>query len=110
MQLEFDLSASKAARDRGAGLAEDHAGPTWNQRAVEIALSFLKAAGPDGAMFEDIRSYASLLGLPEPPHPNAWGAVALSMSRRKLIVKTGVWINSSSVAAHARAAPIWRLA
>ena len=110
MQLEFDLSASKAARDRGAGLAEDHAGATWNERAIEIALSFLKASGPEGALFEDIRSYASLLGLPEPPHPNAWGAVALSMSKRKLIVKTGVWIQCRSERSHACSAPMWRLA
>lgn len=108
-QLSFDLSNSRTQRDSGAGLASDNAGQTWNERATEIALSFFRAAGHDGSLFEDVRAYAELIGLPAPPSPNAWGAVALSMSKRKLIVKTGQWVNCRSVKSHACSAPLWRI-
>lgn len=107
MQLSIDFS--QEARDRGAGLASDNAGLTWNERATEIALSFFRAAGSEGALFEDVRAYAEVVGLPEPPSPNAWGAVALAMSKRKQIVKTGVWVNCKSVKSHACSAPLWRI-
>lgn len=106
---QMDIDFSRSARDHGAGLAADNAGQTWNERATEIALSFFRASGHDGALFEDARAYAELLGLPAPPSPNAWGAVALSMSKRKLIVKTGVWVNCKSVKSHACSAPLWRI-
>lgn len=106
-QMSIDFSRSE--RDRGAQLASDNAGKTWNERATEIALSFLRASGHDGALFEDVRAYAELLGLPAPPSPNAWGAVALSMSKRKLIIKTGQWVNCKSVKSRACSAPLWRI-
>lgn len=108
-QMTIDFNQSLSSRDRGAALASDNAGQTWNERATEIALSFFRAAGHDGALFEDVRAYAELLGLPAPPSPNAWGAVALAMSKRKLIVKTGVWLNCRSVKSHACSAPLWRI-
>lgn len=108
-QLAFDLSVSLSARDRGAGLAQDNAGETWNKRASEIALSFFHRAGDDGALFEDVREYATLLGLPAPPSPNAWGAVALTLSRQGFIEKTGVYRQSRAEKSHARAQPVWRI-
>jgi len=107
VQMSLDLSA--ALRDHGAGVALNNAGASWNDRACEIALAFFKSAGEDGALFEDVRAYAELIGLPFPPSPNSWGAVALSMSKRNIIIKTGKWLNSRSVKSHARAQPIWRL-
>ena len=109
VQMSFDLSVGQVLRDQGAGAALDNAGDSWNERACQIALAFFKSAGEDGALFEDVRAYAELIGLPFPPSPNSWGAVALSMSKRKIIVKTGTWLNSRSVKSHARAQPIWRL-
>lgn len=108
-QLTFDLTQSKAGRDRGAGLALDNAGQTWNERASELALSFFKAAGPEGALFEEARNYATLFDLPPPPSHNAWGAVCLSLSKRGLIVKTGAYANSKTVSSHAHASPMWRI-
>lgn len=107
MQLSIDFS--RDARDRGAGLASDNAGMTWNERATKIAYAFFRAAGEDGALFEDVRAYAEVLGLPEPPSPNAWGAVALAMSKRGQIVRTGSYAQSKSVKSHARAQPLWRI-
>lgn len=104
----FDLELGRSGRDHGAGLASDNAGKTWNERAMEIALSFFRV-NPYGGLFEDVREYASQLGHPEPPSPNAWGAVALAMSKRKLIVKTGEWRQSKYAKSHARSQPVWRL-
>jgi len=108
-QLSFDLSQARSRRDQGTGTALDNAGETWHERARELALSFFKAAGHDGALFEDVRAYAEGVGLPAPPSPNSRGAVAQAMSKRGMIVKTGEWINCRSVKSHACAAPIWRI-
>lgn len=107
MQTELDLSV--ALRDRGAGLALDNAGETWNKRASEIALSFFRRVGHDGALFEEVREYAAVRGLPAPPSPNAWGAVALALSKQGAIEKTGVYMQSRAVKSHARAQPVWRI-
>lgn len=108
-QLSFDLTQSRIRRDQGAARALDNAGQTWHERASDLALFFFKSAGPEGALFEDARNYATLFDLPPPPSPNAWGAVCLSLSKRRLIVKTGAYANSKNVSSHARAQPIWRI-
>jgi len=108
--MDQDSVASAALRDEGAARALVNAGATWNERATQVALFYFRAAGWDGALFEDVRGYAEALGLPSPPSPNAWGALALSMSKTGLIKKTGVYMNSRSSRSHARAQPVWRLA
>ena len=107
-QMSFDLSAGRRSRDRGAGMAEDNSGETWNKRAIDIALSYFRA-NPDGALFEDVREYALGLGLPPPPSPNAWGAVALTLSKQGFIEKTGLYLQSRAEKSHARAQPVWRI-
>lgn len=105
--MQMDLS--KSLRDRGTTKALENAGQTWQERAQQIALGFLKACGNDGALFEEIREYATLLGLPDPPSPNAWGAVALILSKQRAIEKTGVYRASKSDRSHARSQPVWRV-
>lgn len=108
-QMSFDLSQGRTQRDTGASQALVNAGESWHDRASDLALSFFKAAGYEGSLFEEARNYATLFDLPPPPSPNAWGAVCLSLSRRGLIVKTGVYVNSKSVKSHACSAPLWRI-
>ena len=107
----FDLWSSTgiAKRDEGASRALTKAGDEWHDHATELALKFFKAAGWEGALFEDARNYATSLGLPLPPSPNAWGAICLSLSKRNFIVKTGVYANSKNVTSHGRAQPMWRI-
>lgn len=107
--MQMTLEFNRAQRDQGAAKALENAGETWNQRAASIALGFLKACGTDGALFEEVREYATLMGLPDPPSPNAWGAVALTLSKQGFIEKTGVYRASKSAKSHARAQPVWRL-
>ena len=104
-QLELGLSL----RDEGAKIALANAGEDWHTTAVAFALEYFNAAGWEGALFEDARQYATDCGLSAPPSPNAWGAVALSMSTKKLIIKTGILLPSKKVSSHARSQPVWRL-
>ncbi len=108
-QLSFDLPQGRSLRDQGTEKTLSNAGQSWHDRASDLALSFFKGAGFDGALFEDARNYATLFDLPPPPNPNAWGAVCLSLSKRNFIVKTGVYMNSKNVTSHARAQPVWRI-
>jgi hypothetical protein len=107
--MQQDLFLGKQLRDEGTQLALDHAGDNWHDAARHIALSKLKMAGPKGCLFEEIRHYATELGLPEPPSPNAWGAIALHLSKSKKIVKTGEYRNARSVRSHAHTFAVWRL-
>ena len=107
MQSAFD--SGKALRDEGAQAALKNAGETWNSMAVKLALQFFSYVGAKGALFEDVRQHAADQGFPDPPSPNAWGAVCLGMSKRRLIVKTGELRSSKAIKSHARAQPVWKL-
>lgn len=108
-QLSFDLPQGRSQRDAGASLALANAGESWHERASDLALFFFKKVGFEGALFEDARNYATLFDLPPPPSPNAWGAVCLNLSKRRMIVKTGVYAKSRNVTSHAREQPMWRI-
>lgn len=103
------MNLGKLLRDEGTALALANAGEDWHDTATALALKYFTDAGWDGALFEDARAYAMECGIGLPPSPNAWGAVALSLSTRKLITKTGVLLPSKRVSSHARSQPVWRL-
>lgn len=107
--MQQALDFSRALRDDGAARALISAGSEWHVQAVRIAVQFFEQAGHAGALFEDVRDYATQQGLASPPSPNAWGAVCLAMSKRRLIVKTGEFRASRASKSHARAQPVWRL-
>jgi len=97
-------------RDEGAAIALENAGEDWHDVATALALKYFSDVGWNGALFEDARAYAMTCGIGLPPSANAWGAVALSLSKRKLITKTGVLLPSKATKSHARSQPVWRLA
>jgi hypothetical protein len=103
------MTLGEQLRDEGAALALENAGEDWHNTATALTLKYFTEAGWDGALFEDARAYATKVGIGTPPSANAWGAVALSLSTRKLITKTGVLQSSKAVKSHARSQPVWRL-
>jgi len=103
------LDLGKFLRDEGTKIALDNAGGNWHDTAVTLAVKYLKTVGMKGALFEDVRKYAVSCGIGVPPSPNAWGAVALAMSKKEMIVKTGDFIPSKDHKSHARSQPVWRL-
>ena len=82
----------------------------WGTLATRLCREFYWQAGPTGALFEDARQYAITRGLPQPPSPNAWGAIAQRMAVEGTIVRTGQFRKSACPASHARMQPLWRLA
>jgi hypothetical protein len=104
-QLELGL----VLRDEGAKIALLNAGADWHDNAIALVLKYFAEAGWRGALFEDAREYAIRCGIGAPPSPNAWGAVALAMSKRNLITKTGAMLPSRAIRSHARSQPVWRL-
>jgi hypothetical protein len=98
----------QSLRDAGAQQALFNAGEDWHSAAEKIVLAYLKDIGYKGALFEELRLRAERNGFPGPPSPNAWGAVCLHLSKRKLIEKTGEYRSSRALKSHARAQPVWR--
>ena len=107
--MESNLDLGRALRDEGAQLALDNAGDSWHDMATALALKYFSAAGKQGALFEDARAFAMSCGISQPPSPNAWGAVALAMSKKKMIIRTGAMLPSKTAKSHARVQPVWRL-
>jgi hypothetical protein len=96
-------------RDEGIQMALDHAGDDWTWSATQIALARFKMAGDAGCLFEEARLYADSVGFPPPPSPNSWGAIAMSLSRKEKIIKTGEYRKAKSLRSHAHAFPVWRI-
>jgi len=80
-------------RDDGMKRAIDHADAViedWGVRAMNILLIYVGAmASGDHTICEDIRQYAEIRGLPNPPDKRAWGSVMTCASRRKVLRSVG---------------------
>ena len=97
-QASFDFEAGQREKKRGMEAAEEHAGPTWMDTAVEDFVDFLVLHGP--AALESWREDWINRGMPAPASVNAYGCVAQLASRRHLIVATGRWLPARSVRSH----------
>jgi hypothetical protein len=92
-------------KEIGQQLVLENAG-TWTDQAMYLLERFLKKTSVEFTM-DDFRSYASNVGLNEPHHPNAWGALFNHASSRNLIRFSGnVW-ESTRPEAHKRLIRGW---
>ena len=57
---------------------------------------------------EAFRRDALAVGLPQPTHPNAWGALFSRISRSGLVVDTGRTAKMEAPDSHARRSPVYR--
>lgn len=97
-------------RDDGAQRALDHAGSAWHGLAEYFTYRYFLHVGSAGCLFEEARAFAEGCFKGSPPSPNAWGALALSMSGKGIIEKTGERRQSASYPSnHARDAAMWRI-
>lgn len=94
--------------ENGMALVISHQTREWRDQAAEFLLDYLKVNGP--ATLDQARAYAQEIGLDNPTHPNAWGALTRTMHKRGDIVRTGEWRQSERPESHARMAPVWRAA
>lgn len=97
-------------RDTGTATALAHAGEVWSGLAQYFVYRYLLRVGNGGCLFEEARAFAEGCFKAKPPSPNAWGALALSMSSQGIIEKTGARQCSAAFPTnHARDAAVWRI-
>ena len=93
-------SRGRQLRDQGTALVWDHTPDEWR----EDALDAIAALALSGRRFtaEDVRHRVG-----DPPHPNAMGAALLTMSKRKVIVRTGTTRSPARPERHANQLAEW---
>jgi len=87
-----------ALRDEGASKVLDKAGNDWKEGAMRLIRQRFRGCEVTG---EDFRFICEAAGL-FPHHPNAWGALTLSMKRSGLLRETGQWRSPRDPKSHAR--------
>jgi hypothetical protein len=90
-------------RDQGAIKVLDRAGDEWRAGAMRLIRQRFRGCEVTG---EDFRLICEAAGL-FPHHPNAWGALTLSMKRAGLLKETGQWRNGRDPKSHARAIRVY---
>ena len=100
----FDAAESKARRDAGI---ESVTRKRWIDNAISMTND-LRGKVPEPFAVEDLRKALTEAGLEDPHHVNAWGAFGMSLSRRKMIARTGEWRHAKSKTSHARFTLLYR--
>ena len=92
-------------KEIGQQLVLENSG-SWVDQAMYLLERFIKKTIDEFTM-DDFRSYATGIGLKEPHHPNAWGALFNHAARLNMIRFSGnVW-ESSRPEAHKRLIRGW---
>lgn len=114
-QLDFlgtgkNLYQAEQNRDVGVLMSEAHANDAiekWSDMALVMIEAFLAYRTSDPFLAEDVRSFATANGLPEPPCARAWGAVIKRASDAGLIAFSG-YGKTSNPKAHRTPAALWK--
>lgn len=93
---------------RGIGRVTDHNGE-WLGNVLALVARLAILQGRDGFTVEDVRALAERRGLPEPDHPNAWGA-AMHVARRRGLIREAGYRKATRADAHARVIRAWEAA
>jgi hypothetical protein len=107
-QPELDLSV--LLRDRGMDRVTTNERLLWRARYFEELQAFLDEQGDAGVFLpEDFQRWFLARGNNKRPHhPNIWGAMWMTVVRRQLVEKTGVYRQMSTAASHGRATAEYR--
>lgn len=87
-----DYPDAEIRRDIGIGDSAAHAEfdmPGWLDDAVACVREYARTHAGLTYLAEDMRYWAKLGGLPEPPERRAWGAVIRIASKEGCIVRAG---------------------
>lgn len=104
MQTTF-LAPGIQARNQGAARVLDNAGDPWSEATRRI-ITRLAATGHRFTS-DDVRAEAQQAGIPEPHHPNAYGAALLAAAHAGLIIDTGRVARSERPEARGRKVAVW---
>lgn len=99
----FDEPASRVARDAGIALVMANEAKSWSTKAIAV----IAALPADWVgIGEDIRRLVHDAGIGNPHHPNCWGGLIITATRKNLIRRTGQLAPMKAVKSHARVSPI----
>lgn len=99
------FNPAKEARDAVLARVAQNSAP-WIEQAVG---AFRASAMPDEFTGEMIRGVVEK-AIGQPHHHNAWGALTMTLARRKLIEATGAYTAMRSARSHARSTRLYRRA
>lgn len=80
----------------------------WTASAEACFRRFLVRIGDKDFTSDMFRQFAETDGLPDPHHPNAWGALFNRQIREHGLIDTGWRALSTRAAGHRREIKIWR--
>lgn len=104
---QFDLFASKAARDKGTKIVADH-NKNWMEQCLSVWPGFHDSREGQTIIGEDFRAYCESLGL-HPKHHNAWGALIMTLVKRGMITATSETRQMKDKRSHARKSIVYLL-
>lgn len=84
----------------------------WLEHILHVLETFCIVRKEEGKrlfVLEEFRRHCRGLGIAEPRHHNAWGAVAREAARKGLIEWTGECCQAKAHLAHARIIKVWRV-
>jgi hypothetical protein len=105
---ERSLPKGERLKAEGMRIVLDNQNEKWTVLAQQLMHAYIYENEP--CLMEDARAFALECGLPQPSHPNAWGAAVSGMAKRGEIEMTGQWTKAESVKSHASMYPLWRAA
>lgn len=98
-------TAGLAARTAGAARVLGNTDDGWTASIIDVVRDLTRTLPELTA--DDVRAEALRRGIPEPHHPNAYGAALLNAARAGYIVGTGRVVRSGRSAARARQLTVW---
>ena len=101
----FDPSAAQAARDEGIARIAGNNG-VW----IDGAIAAFKRLDMQGEVTgEQVRVELTKVGVTEPKHHNAWGALIRSLALLGHLIETGRHVKAQREKSHARRTVVWRV-
>lgn len=82
----------------------------WSEHILHVLENFCAVRKEEGCpqfVLEEFRRHCRCLGIAEPRHHNAWGAVAKVTADKGLIMWSGEYCKAKSPAANARTIKVW---
>lgn len=104
--VSTDTKIGEARKQAGQARVMISTGDNWRDDALRVVHDV--AVKEDYLTMADVRRHGIVVGLSEPSHPNAWGALFRSAAKEGWIEPTDEFKKSSIVSAHARMVRVWR--
>ena len=102
---QLTLTDGLERKEAGQALVMDNQREHW-KRCVSMVISDLARVGVTFTG-DNVRQVAAAKNVPEPHHPNAWGAAISAAAKAKRIRKTGRYLPSAIASRHGAMVAEW---